>query len=172
MSRAHVHGFDTNAALFERRGDPWVSERERAEFSAPNKKERRQNRNGAKPRVADVGNFPRLPERALRVNDPIINQMKRSSRFLAAFKSGLPNGTREVAPAKPILNLDPHVRHPSMSELPSRPLTRWQQFERQCVRAKQRGEVAERCRKAAIADEKARLERQLAGIQRRLAELG
>ena len=43
---------DTNAAQFARLGNPWVSERDRAEFSAPNRKQTRENRR------TKTGEFP------------------------------------------------------------------------------------------------------------------
>lgn len=161
----HVRGFDSNSAQFERIGNPWVSERDRAEFSAPSKKERRQNRNGAKPRVT-LGNFPKSEHR--REDCAGFQQIKRSASFINEFKSHLPGGTREVVGRTPAPTpIVQTVRHPANTEL-----SRWGHFERQVTRAKQRGEVAERLARIAVEDEKAKLKHQLAVIKARLAELG
>lgn len=44
MSRAHIQGFDSNAAQFDRMGNPWMTSREQQELGDPNRKARRENR--------------------------------------------------------------------------------------------------------------------------------
>jgi hypothetical protein len=175
MSRAHVQGFDSNAAQFERMGNPWVSERDRCEFSAPNKKERRQNRNGAKP---ILGNFPepeRRPERSSRSEGAAMEQTLRSRRFMAAFKSGLPEGTRTVAPAVDRPKVWEISQHPANTEL--RTLTSEQRdkrgWQRMNAAAKRiAAEEAFRVSEAGRAAEKARVKALIKALEGRLASLG
>jgi hypothetical protein len=168
MSRAHVQGFDSNAAQFERMGNPWVSERDRCEFSAPSKRERRQNRNGAKPKV-DLGNFPKpRPERASREGDPIIRQMQKSSNFLARFKSGLPGGTIDT------VGLKPEERYLDRGEPVRLTADQLEKRRQQRVAMQERREDAERAYAASEAGrvaEKRRLEAMRVALEARIANL-
>lgn len=96
MSRAHVQGYDSNPAQFERMGNPWLTERERVGEACMTPK-----------RLKRIGKFPkpevptpdRKPARSARSESEAMEQSLRSRRFIAAFKSGLPEGTRTVAAA-------------------------------------------------------------------------
>jgi hypothetical protein len=44
MSRAHVQGFDSNPAQFERMGNPWITPREQQELGEPNRRARKENK--------------------------------------------------------------------------------------------------------------------------------
>jgi hypothetical protein len=44
MSRAHVQGFDSNPAQFERMGNPWLTPREQQELGEPNRRARKENK--------------------------------------------------------------------------------------------------------------------------------
>jgi hypothetical protein len=165
MPRAHVQGYDSNAAQFERMGNPWVSERERAEFSAPNKKEARQNRNPR--RGVDLGNFPKPAFE--RSTDP----RKRRRDFIALALSRV-GGSRTIVPtiAKPD---DAVVRAPGLTEL--KPLTSEQlalrQAQRDAVAARlEAGALAYAASEAAKAAERKRLEAIVKAAQNRLAALG
>lgn len=118
MSRAHVFGFDTNAAQFDRMGNPWVSERDRAEFSAPNRKQTRENL-----RSRLLGNFPdpeRRPERSSRADSPAMARIVKSGKFINAFKA-CADGSRTV------LAIDPPAEPPVVRIAPqaSRELNPW-----------------------------------------------
>jgi hypothetical protein len=164
MSRAHVQGYDSNAAQFERMGNPWVSERERQEFSAPSRKEARQNRNPK--RGADLGNFPKP------VLDRSVDPRKRRRDFVALALSRI-GGSRTVTPviAKPD---DAVVKAPALTEL--KPLTSEQlalrRAQRDQVSARlEAGEAAYAASEAARLAEIRRLEAARDAIEERLASL-
>jgi hypothetical protein len=171
MSRAHVQGYDTNAAQFERMGNPWVSERERCEFSAPNKRERRQNRNPKK--AEDLGNFPK-PDYD-RAASPAFADMRCGNHFLAMFKAGLPGGTRTVVGVKAAEPGFVEVHRPMRNAEPPR-LTSAQLELRREQRAQvqarlEAGEAAYAASEAAIAAEKARLKSIIKAASERLSSL-
>jgi hypothetical protein len=174
MSRAHVQGYDSNAEQFARMGNPWVTERERAEFSAPNKKERRQNRNGGKPKL---GNFPtpeRKPERSSRAESEAMAGCLRSRRFLSAFKSGLPGGTLTVAPVVPETKCWEISQHPARTPVrllssAERALAARQRDDREAKRAA--AEAAYLAGEAHREAEKRRLLAQIAALEEQLARI-
>lgn len=55
---------DSNASQFARLGNPWVSERDRKEWPEPNRRERRENLRGAKPKLGPVPKTTPGPGRA------------------------------------------------------------------------------------------------------------
>lgn len=102
---------DSNSEQFARMGNPWVSERERAEFSAPSKAKLRQNRNGPM-----FGKIPKLVEPragARREDCDAFWTAKRAQNFSNRFAAAM-GGSRTVVgtvdPVRPmirVINNDP-----------------------------------------------------------------
>jgi hypothetical protein len=149
-------------------GNPWLTEAERQQFSAPNKAERRQNRNPK--RSADLGNFPKRPERSSRENSPALAEMRRTQDFVAVALSRI--GGSRVSTAEVAAPDDMVVR--SGGEL--KPLTRAQlalRKEQREARAARlaAGDAAYQASEAARREEKRRLESIIKAAERRLRQL-
>jgi hypothetical protein len=151
MSRAHVQGYDSNPAQFERMGNPWLTERERVGEAGMTRK--RLKRLGKFPKP-DVPTPERKPARSARSDSAAMEQSLRSRRFMAAFKSGLPGGTRTVAEATDPLRVWEISQHPNAA-------------------AKRiAAEEAFRVSEAGRAAEKARVKALIKALEGRLASLG
>jgi hypothetical protein len=131
---------DSNAAQFERLGNPWISERDRREM--PTYAGRKVKR--VAPRLAEaLGKFPtERPIGKPRAESAGLGEYRRATAFLTLFKSGLPGGTRTVAsrvdPPAPLVN-----HYSTLAE--AQPLTN----EQMRLRAEQR--AAEQARLAEVA---------------------
>lgn len=107
MSRAHVQGYDSNPAQFERMGNPWMTQREAQELgnSPISKGKRKQNR---KPRPCDLP-YPKMREiaRELTAEEKLAKQQRENllliRRLSKQARSQEIRETTEFPPKRPIV---------------------------------------------------------------------
>ena len=158
MSRAHIHGYDTNAAQFERMGNPWHGE---PMTRSARKKWAR------KYRPCRAG-LPRRPERSSRDESEAMLDLQCKQRIRQLVEAARGTSRTVAATEPPKSPMLAKIEHPARTEL-----TRWQAFERQVTRLQQRGAVlarlAEGMERNRLRDEKARLKAIIKAAEARLA---
>lgn len=111
MSRAHVHGFDTNSAQFERLGNPWVTPREQQELgnSPVSRKTAKQNKRPAKTYNPDYRDAPRVGRELTEREQLEVKQRDMMLHVLRLGKARRGEPVREVKGYEP-RNLAPAVK--------------------------------------------------------------